>query len=64
MSIATDTLTAALAKLQTDVSALVAQGSAGTQAAVDALAAQTTIAVQAVDNSVTAALTPAAPPAA
>lgn len=59
MSAATDQLTAALGQLQTDVTALVAQGSAGNQAAVDALAQQTTIAVQSIDASVKAALTPA-----
>lgn len=62
MSAATDGFTAAVSKLQTDVAALVSQGSSGTQAAVDAFATQATVQVQAIDNSVVAALAPPAAP--
>jgi len=58
MSQATDQFNAALAKLTTDVQALVAQGTTGQQAAVDAFATSATVQVQAADNAVVAALTP------
>lgn len=62
MSQATDAFAAAVTKLGSDVAALVAQGSSGTQAAVDAFATQATVQVQAIDAQVLAA-SPAAPPA-
>lgn len=63
MSQATDQFAAALTKLDTDVTALIAQGNSGVAAAVDAFASQATIGVQAIDSKVLAATTPATPPA-
>lgn len=56
MSQATDNFSAAVAQLDTDVKALVAQGANGAQAAVDAFAAAATASVAAIDAEVKAAL--------
>jgi len=59
MSQATDNLAAAIAALDADVKALVANQSTAAQAAVDAAAVATTAQVQAIDAEVKAALPPA-----